>query len=719
MRKLILFALLFVAFSSGAQVIKTAGVTYVSGTPAYTPSALGSEISVDTATGIVYLYNRGETTWYAMNGTEIGGGSGSPGHTPGDNRPRFFLNGDHDLYFWTGATWVQLNAGGGGGGGIYDDGANTIGAAVVATMQEEDAFKINYFNGFTALQINDLSGYSALYAPDGSSGFYAENNYAEIITDDGATLYFSGDNAIIEAPGSLSISVGGSTGTAGQVLVAQGDDTAIWANTGGGIYSDGPNNIGLGVEATMQEEDIFSIKYFNLNESLRISDEDGSIQFGAGDEGAQFTVLNGNLIQFSVDGDQKLRLEDNVTMVSEGGNVVIGGAATASQLQFLEPSGGGSSKVTIEAPALAGDVTLFWPTSDGTNGQSLTTNGSGQLGFTTVGGPSVITPSQITSDQTDYNPTGWESATLIRLSGDNGVRAIRSFAADTGGEIKTLVNVGSFPIYLAPEHASGTAAQRIAYFEEVFLMPGQSCQIYYDGTLSRWVPINPPCPGYRTDRKSVFYDMPVGPVPTAASADTEMDIFGSITLTNGAPTGTTVPFAFWNMNTGSTSSGGAGTFYPHVMEDMAWIGGSHIVARAFIRSTATLSDATNDYYYFLRIASNPSSGFFNQNNSLGLRYTHDVNSGKWEAYSRDNGGTDSVVDTGVTFAVDTDYELLVTLNKSNTEATFFINGVVVARITANLPTGVGCGPSQQLEKTAGTSARSVKCYRFVGAAIGI
>lgn len=339
----------------------------------------------------------------------------------------------------------------------------------------------------------------------------------------------------------------------------------------------------------------------------------------------------------------------------------------------------------------------------------------------TVGGgsPSVITPSEITSSQNNYAPTGWADSTLVRLSGDNGIRAINGFSAETSGEIKVLVNVGSFPLYLAPEHASSTAANRISYFEEVFLMPGQSCQIYYDGTASRWVPFNVPNPGYRTDRKSVFYDMPVALVPTAASADTEMDIFGSITLLNGAPTGTTVPFAFWDMNTGATASGGAGMFYPHVIEDMAWISGAHIVVRAFVRTPSAVSDATNDYYYFLRIASNPSSGFFDQNNSLGLRYTHDVNSGKWQAYIRDNGGTDATADTGVTFSVDTDYELLVTLNKANTEATYFINGAVVARITTNLPNAVACGPSQQLEKTAGTSARSMKSYRFVGAAIGI
>lgn len=352
-----------------------------------------------------------------------------------------------------------------------------------------------------------------------------------------------------------------------------------------------------------------------------------------------------------------------------------------------------------------------------TSGQVQAWNGSTWAPATVGGGsPSVITPSQITSDQTDYSPTGWADATLIRLSGDSSIRAIRSFASDTSGEVKTLVNVGSYPLYLAPEHASGTAAQRISYFEEVFIMPGQSCQIYYDGTLSRWVPINPPCPGYRTDRKSVFYDMPVAIVPTAASADTEMDIFGSITMSSGAPA-SGIPFVHWDANTGATASGGAGIFYPQGIEDMAYVTGAHIIARAYIKSTATVGDGTNNYYFFLRIGSNPSSGFFTQNNSTGIYYRYSDNSGKFWLRSTDNAGTSTETDSGVTYTVDTEYELLVTINKAGNEATFFINGAVVGRHTTNLPTAIACGPSTQLEKTAGTSARSLKYFRFVGAAI--
>lgn len=373
---------------------------------------------------------------------------------------------------------------------------------------------------------------------------------------------------------------------------------------------------------------------------------------------------------------------------------------------------GSSSPVTLVSSTGA-DVTV----TAGTNvtlsqsGNNLTINASGG-----GGSPSVITPSQITSDQDNYTPTGWADATLVRLSGDNGVRAIHGFSSETNGEIKVLANVGSYPIYLSPEHASTTAGNRIAFFEEVFLMPGQTCQIYYDGTLSRWVPFDVPSPGYYNTRKSVFYDQMPTKVPTAVGENFPLFMWGSIQISNTDPT-STIPFMSWDLNTGSTASGGAGIAYVREQESMAYYGGAHIVAKAIIKSPATLGDATNNYYYFLRIANNPSSGFFTQNNSIGIYYRYSDNSGKWWLRSTNTSGTSTETDSGVTVAVNTEYELMVTVNKSLNEATFFINGSVVGRITTNLPSAAICGPSTQLEKTAGTSARSVYVYRLIGAAI--
>lgn len=331
-------------------------------------------------------------------------------------------------------------------------------------------------------------------------------------------------------------------------------------------------------------------------------------------------------------------------------------------------------------------------------------------------GPSVITPATITATQDNYAPTGWSTATLVRLSGNSGFQKITGFSAGTAGEIKTLTNVGSFCVYLAPEHASSTAANRISYQEEVVIWPGSSCQIVYDNTISRWMVLLTPSPAYDVPRKTKYHDAGVGRVSTAVTMDEDWDLWGSVTLLAADPSAS-VPFNAWDMNSGSTASGGSGVMYPHDAGGGARVGLSHIVAKTHVRTPANLSDDTNNYYYFMRLAASPYSGFWNQNNSVGLYYRHSENSGKWFFRSRSSGGTNTEVDTGVTFAVDTEYEIQVSLNAAGNEATAWIDGVVVGRITTNLPTSTSVGWSQQLEKTAGTSARSVKIFRFIGAAV--
>lgn len=339
-----------------------------------------------------------------------------------------------------------------------------------------------------------------------------------------------------------------------------------------------------------------------------------------------------------------------------------------------------------------------------------------QLGGSGSSGASVITPPMLTATANNYSPTGFADATVVRISGDDGIRMITGFVAGTDGEEKNLANIGTHPLYLAPEHSGSTAENRIAYHEEVMIPPGGSCKILYDATSARWRPTNVPCPNYTNLKRSVHYDKSAAKVPEAFADDIQLGIYGSLTPTVAAPSATS-PFTSWNCNSGNSTGGGQGFFYAKSSEEMAYVSGTHIVGKMHIKSTGVLSDETNSYYFFFRIADNPSSGFWDQNNSLGIRYRHGVNSGRWQCYSRSNGGTDTTLDSGITYDVNTEYELTVTLNKTNTEATYFINGVVVGRITSNLPTAIGVGVSSNLEKLSGNSARSLLVYRFMGAAI--
>ncbi len=371
---------------------------------------------------------------------------------------------------------------------------------------------------------------------------------------------------------------------------------------------------------------------------------------------------------------------------------------------------GASSPVTL-ASSTGTDVTLTAGTnvtfSQATN--NLTINASGG------GSPSVISPSQITGTVNDYSPTGWADATLVRLDGNSGFQKITGFSAETSGEIKTLSNIGSYCLYIAPEHTGSSAANRLAHQEEVILWPGSSCQIYYDGTSSRWRVLLSSSPAYRVDRKSVYYDEGFARASTAAAADNAMDIWGSIVVSEADASSTEV-FNSLAMTSGATTSGGSGIMYPHDHVG-AYVTTSHIVLKTHIKMAATLGDATNNYYYFCRIADSPYSGFFDQNNSVGIYYRYSDNSGKFWLRSRSSGGTNTEVDSGITVAVNTEYELQVSLNYAANEATFWINGSVVGRITTNLPSGTNVGWSQQLEKTAGSSSRTIYCYRMIGAAI--
>ena len=74
------------------------------------------------------------------------------------------------------------------------------------------------------------------------------------------------------------------------------------------------------------------------------------------------------------------------TIVGNAGLHVKNGATGAGFIQFFEDSDNGTNKVTLVGPASTADITLTLPSSDGDDGQVLTTDGSGVLSFSTVGG---------------------------------------------------------------------------------------------------------------------------------------------------------------------------------------------------------------------------------------------------------------------------------------------------------------------------------------------
>lgn len=97
----------------------------------------------------------------------------------------------------------------------------------------------------------------------------------------------------------------------------------------------------------------------------------------------------------------------------------------------------------------------------------------------------VISPSQITSNQNDYNPTGMASASVLNLSSD-AARSVSGLAGGAEGRVVALINTGSQNILLPNESASSTAANRFALGSDLAIGAKQSLMLRYDGTASRW-----------------------------------------------------------------------------------------------------------------------------------------------------------------------------------------------------------------------------------------
>lgn len=125
-----------------------------------------------------------------------------------------------------------------------------------------------------------------------------------------------------------------------------------------------------------------------------------------------------------------------------------------------------------------------------------------------------------------------------------------------------------------------------------------------------------------------------------------------------------------------------------------------------------LSDGTDTYT--LRVGLGDSSAGADPVDGVQLRYSHGVNSGKFQAVTRSN-STETATDTGVTVTADVWYRLDIIVNADASSVAFYLreddtgDSTLVATNTTNIPTGTGreTGVQVSVIKSAGTTARLV------------
>lgn len=116
-----------------------------------------------------------------------------------------------------------------------------------------------------------------------------------------------------------------------------------------------------------------------------------------------------------------------------------------------------------------------------------------------------ISPSQITADQNNYNPTGLSTASTLRLTSDAS-RNVTGLAGGSDGRLLTVHNVGVQPITFVDESVSSTAANRFALSGNVTVSGDQSITLQYDSTSSRWRVVSSGSSAVEADTLDTVFD---------------------------------------------------------------------------------------------------------------------------------------------------------------------------------------------------------------------
>lgn len=167
-------------------------------------------------------------------------------------------------------------------------------------------------------------------------------------------------------------------------------------------------------------------------------------------------------------------------------------------------------------------------------------------------------------------------------------------------------------------------------------------------------------------------------------------------------------------STGTTSAGSTAGYFTKSVIKYAVFGRCNLISNALV-TVPVVSDDTDTFTVYFTIDSDPNLFTFN-NSCVGIRYTHNVNGGRWQGFSRTSGGVETTVDLNIPVVALTSYLLKIEID-TDLQTQFSIDNIIQGIIDTNPPSVTACGTRLIILKSVGTNSRLLRVHNVKAKAI--